>query len=447
MLDGALARVKGTSGTFGAFLDSTLDRVADAAIFGGLTLSGSCCGGTRNHVLASGDALLPGGRGSGVVRSRPGPRAWELNAERRHRRTTRADGGHRACRRRPVRAGRTICPARGAVAAGGGISAVTFGSGWHSRCTGLAAAACHAPPRPEQTERAAAARRGSGIDVGRTYAVPGLKDLLVSTGYGAGWSVVCRVPESWASGGDSGFVTDIAWRRQGHGVQGAGGQPAAGARPRRHGRRAAGGLAGWPCGPTAVLAGGIPAARDARISELVQRDMVDDSRHIVEDAFADRLAAGRGVVFALPHMGNWEVAGRQPGSSPRGPGSSSPPWRSGSSPSRFTSGSSPSARDSAWRCCRLDGGPAHSAILAQRLRAGKVVCLPCDRDLTGQRRRGGLLRREGPDGGRSRPRWPCRPGRRCCRPCCGFTEGDGWGVHRQAKRYRSRPTWRPARSR
>jgi CDP-diacylglycerol--glycerol-3-phosphate 3-phosphatidyltransferase len=36
MLDGALARVKGTSGPFGAFLDSTMDRVADAAIFAGL---------------------------------------------------------------------------------------------------------------------------------------------------------------------------------------------------------------------------------------------------------------------------------------------------------------------------------------------------------------------------------------------------------------------------
>ena len=38
MLDGTLARIKGTSGKFGAFLDSTLDRVADAAIFGGLVL-------------------------------------------------------------------------------------------------------------------------------------------------------------------------------------------------------------------------------------------------------------------------------------------------------------------------------------------------------------------------------------------------------------------------
>ena len=36
MLDGALARVKGTSGVFGAFLDSTLDRVADASVFAGL---------------------------------------------------------------------------------------------------------------------------------------------------------------------------------------------------------------------------------------------------------------------------------------------------------------------------------------------------------------------------------------------------------------------------
>ena len=36
MLDGVLARLKGTSGKFGAFLDSTMDRVADAATFSGL---------------------------------------------------------------------------------------------------------------------------------------------------------------------------------------------------------------------------------------------------------------------------------------------------------------------------------------------------------------------------------------------------------------------------
>jgi CDP-diacylglycerol--glycerol-3-phosphate 3-phosphatidyltransferase len=36
MLDGTLARIKGTTGAFGAFLDSTLDRVADASVFAGL---------------------------------------------------------------------------------------------------------------------------------------------------------------------------------------------------------------------------------------------------------------------------------------------------------------------------------------------------------------------------------------------------------------------------
>lgn len=36
LLDGAVARVTGTSGAWGAFLDSTLDRVADALIFGAL---------------------------------------------------------------------------------------------------------------------------------------------------------------------------------------------------------------------------------------------------------------------------------------------------------------------------------------------------------------------------------------------------------------------------
>jgi CDP-diacylglycerol--glycerol-3-phosphate 3-phosphatidyltransferase len=38
MLDGLLARIKGNSGPFGAFLDSSLDRVADAAIFGGMVI-------------------------------------------------------------------------------------------------------------------------------------------------------------------------------------------------------------------------------------------------------------------------------------------------------------------------------------------------------------------------------------------------------------------------
>jgi len=38
MFDGAVARITGKTGTWGAFLDSTMDRVGDAAIFAGLIL-------------------------------------------------------------------------------------------------------------------------------------------------------------------------------------------------------------------------------------------------------------------------------------------------------------------------------------------------------------------------------------------------------------------------
>lgn len=37
-LDGAMARLRGVSGPWGAFLDSTMDRIADAAIFSSLVL-------------------------------------------------------------------------------------------------------------------------------------------------------------------------------------------------------------------------------------------------------------------------------------------------------------------------------------------------------------------------------------------------------------------------
>jgi len=38
LIDGQMARRSGTSSRWGAFLDSTLDRISDAAIFGGLVL-------------------------------------------------------------------------------------------------------------------------------------------------------------------------------------------------------------------------------------------------------------------------------------------------------------------------------------------------------------------------------------------------------------------------
>src|SRR6266571_1920266 len=50
MLDGAVARVTGCTGAWGAFLDSTMDRIADATVFAGLVLW--FFGGGHSRLLA-----------------------------------------------------------------------------------------------------------------------------------------------------------------------------------------------------------------------------------------------------------------------------------------------------------------------------------------------------------------------------------------------------------
>ncbi|MFC8503253.1 phosphatidylinositol phosphate synthase [Pedococcus sp. NPDC057267] len=53
-VDGVMARMSGRSGNWGAYLDSTLDRVGDSAIFGGLVL---WYAGSGDNVLMAGLAL------------------------------------------------------------------------------------------------------------------------------------------------------------------------------------------------------------------------------------------------------------------------------------------------------------------------------------------------------------------------------------------------------
>ena len=132
--------------------------------------------------------------------------------------------------------------------------------------------------------------------------MPGLKDRLTDAGYGLGWSVVCRLPESWAQSAFR-FVADLAWRRQGTGVQVLEGNlrrvigaEASGGELRALSRQAMRSYARYwleafrlPVMPADRLVGGML-----------------DTGHI-ETAF-EYLAAGRGVVFALPHMGNYDQA-------------------------------------------------------------------------------------------------------------------------------------------
>jgi CDP-diacylglycerol---glycerol-3-phosphate 3-phosphatidyltransferase len=61
MLDGALAREQGSTGAFGAFLDSTLDRVGDAAVFAGIAIWLATAGHQRGLAAVALFCLVSGG--------------------------------------------------------------------------------------------------------------------------------------------------------------------------------------------------------------------------------------------------------------------------------------------------------------------------------------------------------------------------------------------------
>jgi lauroyl/myristoyl acyltransferase len=204
--------------------------------------------------------------------------------------------------------------------------------------------------------------------------MPGLKDRLTDAGYGLGWSVVCRLPESWAQSAFR-FFADLAWRRQGPRVQVLEGNlrrvigsEAPGGQLRGLSRQVMRSYARYwleafrlPVMPAGRLVGGM-----------------HDSGHI-RTAF-EYLEAGRGVVFALPHMGNYELAGAW--IIARGAGSiTTVAERLKPEPvyDRFVA----FREGLGIEVLPATGGTQRFGILAQRLRAGKAIGLVCDRDVTG----------------------------------------------------------------
>jgi phosphatidylinositol dimannoside acyltransferase len=205
--------------------------------------------------------------------------------------------------------------------------------------------------------------------------MPGLKDRLAEVGYGLGWSVVCRLPESWARRAFR-AAADVAWRRQGPQVQVLEGNlrrvlgpDATGAELRALSRESLHSYARYwleifrlPVTPVERLVTQTVAAGDIQVG-------------------LDYLKAGRGVIFALPHMGNWDQAGA---------------WIIHQGAGSFTTVMERLKPESVYdkfvafreglgmEVLPASGGAGHAfGILAQRLRAGKLVCLPADRDVTG----------------------------------------------------------------
>jgi len=249
--------------------------------------------------------------------------------------------------------------------------------------------------------------------------MPGLKDRLSDAGYGLGWSVVCRLPESWAQSAFR-FFADLAWRRRGPRVRVLEGNL----------RRVIG--SGAPGGQLRGLSRQVMRSYARYWLEVFRLPVMPVGRlargmHVTGciRAVFDHLAAGRGVILALPHMGNYDAAGAW--LIAEGAGSATvvaERVKPESVYDRFVA----FREDLGMEVLPASGGTSGAfAILAERLRAGKLVGLVCDRDVTGRgveveffgekaRMMGGAAALAVQTGA-------------ALMPVILWFEGDGWGAH------------------
>ncbi|MEU7136421.1 phosphatidylinositol mannoside acyltransferase [Streptomyces sp. NPDC046261] len=197
-----------------------------------------------------------------------------------------------------------------------------------------------------------------------------MKDRLTDALYGLGWSTVKKLPEPVATGLGR-RIADVAWKRRGQGVLRL----------------------------EANLARVVPDAGPARLAELSRAGMRSYMRYWMESfrlptwseerirggfsaeelhRLEEALASGRGVVVALPHMGNYDLAGA---------------WLTTELGTPFTTVAERlkpetlydrfvAYREGLGMEVLPHAGGSAFGTLARRLRAGGVVCLVADRDLS-----------------------------------------------------------------
>ncbi|MEV0621094.1 phosphatidylinositol mannoside acyltransferase [Nonomuraea sp. NPDC050404] len=197
-------------------------------------------------------------------------------------------------------------------------------------------------------------------------------DHVVAAGFAAGWKLVPLLPQRLTAAVFR-FMADRVWSRQGKSV-----------------RRLQSNLSrvtGLGAGSREVRELGRAGMRSYfryfheifRLPSMPTEEVVRRTHVIGDEHVHDNVAAGRGVVLALPHMGNWDQAGA---------------WLVGVG-HPFTSVAERLKPESLYRrytafraalgmeVLPLTGGDGHNfGTLASRLRKGGVVCLPAERDLT-----------------------------------------------------------------
>ncbi len=201
-----------------------------------------------------------------------------------------------------------------------------------------------------------------------------MRDRLTATAYSAGWKLVCRLPEPAAR---QAFLAagDLAWRRQGPRVQVLEGNLRRVVGPQATGKQL-----------RALSRAGMRSysrywLEVFRLPVIPQQRIMAGMRVAGAERLDAAMAAGHGVVVALPHMGNYEQAGA---------------WLIGHGAGRFSTVAERLQPESLFRrflafreglgfeVLPATGGNHPFGVLAQRLRAGGVVCLVSDRDVTGR---------------------------------------------------------------
>ncbi|MFD8640631.1 phosphatidylinositol mannoside acyltransferase [Streptomyces zaomyceticus] len=197
-----------------------------------------------------------------------------------------------------------------------------------------------------------------------------LKDRLSDGLYGAGWATVKKLPEPVAAGLGR-RIADFAWKRRGKSVLRL----------------------------ESNLARVVPDAGPERLAELSKAGMRSYMRYWMESFrlptwsteqvergvdikgvhhLQDGLAAGRGVILALPHLANWDLAGV---------------WVTRCLGVPFTTVAERlkpetlydrfvAYRESLGMEVLPHTGGSAFGTLARRLRAGGLICLVADRDLS-----------------------------------------------------------------
>jgi lauroyl/myristoyl acyltransferase len=208
------------------------------------------------------------------------------------------------------------------------------------------------------------------------------RERLGSAMFGAGWNLVCRLPEGMARALFN-FGADVAWRRQGPGVRVLEGNLV-------RVLRTDGALSDTDAEfghELRALSRAVMRSYARYYLETFRLQIIPDERiragmHVNQenvDLTLEHMKAGRGVIYALPHMGDFEQAGR---------------WVILVGAGSFTTVAERLKPESVFQkflafrqglgmeVLPTTGGPHPFGVMAQRLRAGQLVCLVADRDLS-----------------------------------------------------------------